>query len=130
MLPKYVQTGNQQWGITKKRGANPIHIANKLVELLGGYAENINDEFFYIQLRTFVQKVNIKSGTIKWAPQNVHYHRDDNIDSTIYSYINACAYMHRPPENKKVEKKIKQYKSRFKMTKDYHIIIEKKKTFR
>jgi hypothetical protein len=110
MLPKYMQTGTSQYGITKKRGMNPIHIVNKLVEMLDGYADNIDDEEFWLQLKNFVQKVSAKTGTIKWAPASIHYHHDDDIDATIYSYINACCYSSRPPISTKQQEEHKKFK--------------------
>lgn len=125
MLPKYMQVGTVQYGISKK-GFNAVHISNKLIELLSAYQNNIDCEEFWLQLKNYVQKIKPQTGYAKYAPANPAFHRDDVIDSVTYSYINALIHSKNEPEYLLAPKKQQKIKRRFGYDQNWNIILTKK----
>lgn len=93
MLPQTLQTTTIDIGINK-RGTNSTAIVNRLEEMLIDCAKNIDSLEFWIQLKTFVRKQT--STGYKYEPQNKKIHYDDEIDATVYAYINASVHSHLP----------------------------------
>jgi hypothetical protein len=94
-LPPYLQTGSQDIGIYNSAGAGhggtAGYIINKAIEMLGGFADNINIMEFFHQLRTFEEKITPK-GNATWQARDKRFDKDDTIYSSTYAYIAACCY--------------------------------------
>ncbi len=96
--PTMQTPSSKWWGISNK--ANTAgKIANKLLELLDMYADNIYIPEFWIQLKTFVEKPLSGANTVRqtrFQAQDTRYDRDDVIFSVIFAFINAESHRQEP----------------------------------
>jgi hypothetical protein len=125
MLPKYMQVGTAQYGISKK-GFNAVHISNKLIELLSSYSGNIDIEEFWLQLKNYVQKIKPQTGYAKYAPSVPAYHRDDVIDSITYAYLNALIHAKYTPECLLTPKKASTPRRKYYMDRNWNMVLGRK----
>jgi hypothetical protein len=109
-LPKYLQSGDSSIGL-RKSPKNAKQIVNKLVELLESFADTINDDEFFIQLKTFLEKVS-KNGYTSYATSNPVYYRDDDIDSLTYAYICAQIYSKYAPPQQQLQQQLLEPKKK------------------
>ena len=80
-----------------KRGSNiPRYLPNDLVKILQLYRDNIWIGKFWVQLKTFTKKKSV-NGVDVFAPENIDFHKDDVIDSVLYSWICRQSYLHKNP---------------------------------
>ena len=99
-LPPFMQTpSSKYWGIANK--ANTAgHIANKIIEMVDAYAPNIFIEWFFEQIKTFVQK-DLSGRTshreTRFQAADLKQDFDDGIFSMVFSYINAQAHSRYEP---------------------------------
>ena len=112
MLPQYMQTATNRYiGIHNNAGTGK-HIINKLIELLDVYKGNIYIREFYIQLKTFVEKLT-PGGKSRFQAQDLKYYFDDVIFAIIYAYLAAECYAHLTPRTTEEAKKKKKRKTRW-----------------
>jgi hypothetical protein len=89
-LPEYLRLRAADTAIgINKRSANTEFIMNKMAELFISFADNIEIEEFFLQLKTFSKKIT-KTG-FKWEP-NSRYDFDDALDAACYAYIARLCY--------------------------------------
>ena len=105
MLPSFMQTNSKWWGINNK-STTAGHIINKLIELLQNHVDSIHIPWFFIQLKTFVEKDLSGQSShrqTRYQAADLRYDFDDVILSITYAYINAeCNKQYYPT---KIEKK-------------------------
>jgi hypothetical protein len=108
-LPQHFQGGQNGTGIDN-RGQRNKFIINKLYEIIVTYGDRIYLEAFWTQLRHFVCKIT-DSGKETWGTEDPRKYHDDVLDSTVFSYICALAFEHRPPIQAKAieERKMDRY---------------------
>jgi len=94
-LPTHMQTPSSKfWGIANK--ANTAgYIAGKIIEMIDAYAPNIYIEWFFEQIKTFVEKdlagrSSHRETRFQAADLKTNY--DDGIFSMVFAYINAQAH--------------------------------------
>lgn len=114
ILPPFLQTPTSGWwGISNKTNTAG-HISNKIIEMIDAYAENIYIPWFFLQLKTFVQKDLKGSAThrqTRFQAADLKYDYDDGIFSMVFAYINAQSHSRYEPklinEARKETRKIK-----------------------
>lgn len=94
-LPPFLQTPSSGWwGISNKTNTAG-HIANKIIEMVDAYAGNIFIEWFWEQMKTFVEK-DLKGQQThrqtRFQAADTRYDYDDGIFSMVFAYINAQAH--------------------------------------
>ena len=122
MLPKHMQVSTLGEGISKK-GHNAHMILAKLRELVLAYPENINIAEFWIQMQSYVQKINDK-GFSKYERLDAH-HKDDVIDAVGYSYICAGCFTRTPPEEINAPHAKKKKKPHYQLDANYNLKLVK-----
>lgn len=95
ILPPFLQgASGKWWGISNKTNTAG-HIANKIIEMVDAYADNIFIPWFWTQLKTFVEK-DLRSGNTqrqtRYQASDLKYDFDDVIFSMVLSYINAQSH--------------------------------------
>ena len=88
------------------------------------YPENIQIAEFWIQMKTYVQKVNEKTGSTKYERLNTSY-KDDLVDAVVYSYICAKCFAKNPPMDMSAEPKAKKKKVRYVMDSSFNLVLSK-----
>tara|TARA_R110002020_G_scaffold236386_3_gene448724 strand:- start:1624 stop:3690 length:2067 start_codon:yes stop_codon:yes gene_type:complete len=100
-LPPFLQTPSSGWwGISNKTNTAG-HIANKVIEMTDAYADNIYISWFFLQLKTFVEK-DLRTGNssrqTRFQAGDLKYDYDDGIFSMGFAYINAQAHQRYEPQ--------------------------------
>jgi hypothetical protein len=96
MLPKYLHAGSKWWGINNKTNTAG-KIINKLIEMIDSHANNIYIPWFFLQMKTFIEKdLNSKSSgrETRYQAADLRYDWDDVIFSMVFAYINAECNRH------------------------------------
>lgn len=100
-LPLYLQGGSSKWwGISNKTNTAG-RIANKIIEMVDGYADNIYIMWIFTQLKTFVEKDlkgNQTHRQTRYQAADLRYDFDDGIFSSVFAYINAQAHSRYEPK--------------------------------
>lgn len=91
MLPDQFQTSSVDIGV-RKQGNNSKNLVTKLEELINNFGDNIKQEEFWAQCRTFVKKQTTTG--IKFEPKDKRLHFDDLIDANVYAVLNAESHKH------------------------------------
>ena len=117
LLP-YLQLGGNMVGINK-RSANAEHITNKLSEFLTAYANKVEIEEVFNQLKTFVKKTT-KTG-FTWEPAN-RYSWDDELDAICYAYIARLCFPYLTPLGND-ESEEKRLIKRYRYTQDWRLLL-------
>ena len=120
MLPKFLQAGTKWWGINNKTNTAG-KIINKLIEMIESHADNIYIPWFFIQLKTFVEK-DLKGGTshreTRYQAADLRYDFDDVIFSMVFAYINAECNQRYFPQYVGGEKQLGTVRKRTKYVQD------------
>jgi len=99
MLPKYMHAGTKWWGINNRTNTAG-KIINKLIEMIESHVDNIYIPWFFIQLKTFIEKdlSGVSSGReTRYQAADLRYDFDDVIFAMVFAYINAeCNQQHFP----------------------------------
>jgi hypothetical protein len=115
MLPPFLQGASGKWWGLSNKTNTAGHIANKIIEMIDAYATNIFIPWFFIQLKTFVEK-DLRGGgsshrQTRFQAADLKYDYDDAIFSTVFSYINAqCHSKYEPRMVDQAEQKTKHRK--------------------
>jgi len=105
-LPPFMQTPSGKWWGINNRTNTAGHIANKIIELCDAYAENIYMLWFFIQLKTFVEKDLRGAATLRqtrFQAADMRYDFDDVIFSTVFAYLNAQIHARYEPRQTDVD---------------------------
>ena len=95
VLPPYLQTpASKWWGISNRTNTGG-RITQKTIEMVDSHADNIYIQWFWIQLKTFVEKSLKGGGTnvrqTRFQAADMKYDYDDVIFSMTFAYINAIS---------------------------------------
>ena len=104
MLPPFMQTGSGKWWGINNKTNTAGHIANKIIEMCDGFADNIWIPWFFMQLKTFIEK-DLKGAQshrqTRYQAADLRYDYDDVIFSSVFAYI--CAQCHQKYEPNQVD---------------------------
>lgn len=118
-LPDYFRKPSSKWfGISNKTDTAPRLIA-KLEELIDAYADRILVPWFWIQLKTFVEKElknSVTHRTTRFQAADLRIDYDDVVFSITFSYINAISHARFEPINVKEAIGVKRIQKRYIMT--------------
>jgi hypothetical protein len=122
-LPEVLQSGSSEEYGLRKHSSNANFLIARIEEMLQIAKDGITDFDFWFQMKTYVKKVTQSGKSYTYEPQNSKYHRDDDIDSTLYSYICACCFDRFSPRKytKELENKLKKRKGGLVLNSDYTI---------
>ena len=99
MLPKYMHAGSKWWGINNRTNTAG-KIINKLIEMIEAHVDNIYIPWFFIQLKTFIEKDlsgQASGRETRYQAADLRYDFDDVIFAMVFAYINAeCNQQHFP----------------------------------
>ena len=102
-LPKFLQTGTGKWWGISNRTNTAGRIANKIIEMVDDYMDNIYLLWFHLQLKTFVEKPLKNSQShrqTRFQANDLRYDYDDIIFAGVLAYINAQCYDRYEPKEK------------------------------
>jgi hypothetical protein len=100
VLPPFLQGGSAKWWGLSNKTNTAGHIANKIIEMTDSYAGNIFIPWFFIQLKTFVEKDLRSANThrqTRFQAADLKYNYDDVIFSMVFAYINAQSHSRYEP---------------------------------
>lgn len=108
-LPVFLQTPSSKWWGIRNSTATAGRIANKTIEMIDSFAENIFIPWFFEQCKTFVEK-DLKSQNqqrqTRYQAADLRYDFDDVIFSSTFANINAqCHAKFEPTKTEKGEQK-------------------------
>jgi hypothetical protein len=100
VLPPFLQGASGKWWGVSNKTNTAGHIANKIIEMVDSYASNIFIPWFFIQLKTFVEK-DLRGGSThrqtRFQAADLKYDYDDVIFSMVYAYVNAQSHSRYEP---------------------------------
>lgn len=113
-LPQSLHTNSGKWWGISNRTNTAGRIINRLIEMLDECKERIHTPWFWLQLKTFIEKTltgaaNSASGRqTRYQAADLRYNYDDAIFSKTFSRIAAQCYIRYEPRENTPEKKQKK----------------------
>lgn len=122
-MPKIYHINSGSLVGINKRGANvPRYTINDLNVLLQLYRGNIWFVKFWEQLKTWVRHTNT-NGNDTFKPSDIEFNRDDVIDAMLYAYLCKQCYLHKNPDNGKVEESGKRVKQKLGYDGEWNVVL-------
>jgi hypothetical protein len=113
-LPVSLQTPSSKWWGISNRTNTAGRITNRTIELIDLYANNIYIPWFFIQLKTYIEKSLSGQNQIRqtrYQAADMKYDYDDVVDAITFAYINAEAHSrYEPFEKEKTNERKEMYR--------------------